>query len=335
MATLLLSGASAATPDLAELGVRLGMEIVIPAGQEDELAAGRAAGVLVIAPETVADPVGLCGRAVNAGWRTLWLHEQERDGDDLARRMFGAGALDYLELPLDPRRAGPRLERAARPDATALLDSPVDARLVGDLSHDVTNCQFGLTATLEVMAETAPSDRDRVQVLRSELSRLGAVIADLVMLCRPLPPDAGGTSPSAAAERAVLASELLAGQLGVQIEKQLEPTPPVAASGRRLTEVVQRLIEHGLRRSSAPGPLRVRTRRTDLPGLEVELSVENNGPPLPDAERTAVSGSLTAGSRGAGVGLAVIRRVVERLGGLMSTAEPAGGGVVLTVRLPG
>ena len=71
----------------------------------------------------------------------------------------------------------------------------------------------------------------------------------------------------------------------------------------------------------------------------VDLQVENSGPPVePEAaarlaepfERLA----RDADGRGAGLGLSIVRAVSEAHGGTLSIEPRAGGGLVVSVRLP-
>jgi signal transduction histidine kinase len=71
---------------------------------------------------------------------------------------------------------------------------------------------------------------------------------------------------------------------------------------------------------------------------EVQLAVEDEGPPIPDDERARVFEPFRRGrrerrSRGTGLGLAICRRIVERHGGhiLVSTGERGGNRFVVTL----
>jgi signal transduction histidine kinase len=81
-------------------------------------------------------------------------------------------------------------------------------------------------------------------------------------------------------------------------------------------------------------------------GLEIRgaahgilLSVADDGPGIPPAERTRVferfyrvTGRATGGS---GLGLSIVQRIVEILSGTIELSAPAGAsGLIVTIRLP-
>jgi two-component system sensor histidine kinase BaeS len=81
------------------------------------------------------------------------------------------------------------------------------------------------------------------------------------------------------------------------------------------------------------------TVRSSRQGADAVLEVADTGPGIPEDERTRVwerfyrgrSGRLADGS---GIGLAVVKELVDAHGGQVNIDEVAGGGARFTVRLP-
>ncbi len=97
--------------------------------------------------------------------------------------------------------------------------------------------------------------------------------------------------------------------------------------------VVENLVTNAIRYAPPSTPIAVRLRRT---GASAELAVEDHGPGIPAAERDVIFERFRRGSAsgGTGVGLFVVRTVVEAHGGEVGVDSPPDGGARFWVRLP-
>jgi signal transduction histidine kinase len=103
--------------------------------------------------------------------------------------------------------------------------------------------------------------------------------------------------------------------------------------------LVQNLVENAIRHNHDGGELTVTTRARDG---EAELVVTNTGPVVPPYEVETIfepfrrlGTDRVRSDRGSGLGLSIVRATTTAHGGTV-TAEPrAGGGLTITVRLPG
>jgi two-component system sensor histidine kinase QseC len=126
---------------------------------------------------------------------------------------------------------------------------------------------------------------------------------------------------------------------GVRLESTL-PLHGTAGSGLRgspgaLTVLLRNLIENALRHSPPGGAIRVEI-AGDGAGL---IRVSDEGPGIPAVERERVFERFyrgRGGSGGAGLGLAIVRRIAELHGGTVELdAGPDGRGLCVSVRLGG
>ncbi len=112
-----------------------------------------------------------------------------------------------------------------------------------------------------------------------------------------------------------------------------------------LERLVHNLVENGIRHNTGPGGLVEVVSRTvedtvgDTVGDTVEVTVSNTGPVIPRHEIQDVfepfrrlGADRIAG--GAGLGLSIVRAVATAHGGEATARPRAGGGLVVTVRLP-
>jgi len=96
-----------------------------------------------------------------------------------------------------------------------------------------------------------------------------------------------------------------------------------------LRSVVSNLVVNALEVTSGKGPVDV---RVDEDGEMIRLRVADRGPGLPDSDVFAAF--FTTKSSGTGLGLWLVRRLVEDAGGLISARARRGGGALFEVELP-
>jgi signal transduction histidine kinase len=141
-------------------------------------------------------------------------------------------------------------------------------------------------------------------------------------------------------------SQEAAQNAGVGILTHLQPTP-VTGDPVLLERLTQNLIDNAIR-FNLPENGRV-TVTTDVVDDNAHLTVENTGPHippyevpslfepfrrLPTTERLAEPPN-TSISRGAGLGLSIVRSVAHAHGGVVNAAPREGGGLTVCVRIPG
>ncbi|MEU1819382.1 HAMP domain-containing sensor histidine kinase [Streptomyces roseifaciens] len=225
----------------------------------------------------------------------------------------------------------------------AALETSVERqrRFVADASHELRNPIASLRAQLEV-AHAHPELLESEGLLE-EVTRLQTLAADLLLLARL---DAGESAEGAeGAERgAVDLARLVRAEL-VQRAATDRITPDVQITGEghgvsgnasQLTRVLGNLLDNAQRHASSCVSVSL-IREDDL----VVLTVGDDGAGVPPAERDRIFERFVrlddARSRdegGAGLGLAIVRDVVQRHGGRISVGRAPEGGALFEVRLP-
>ncbi|MBR9971905.1 sensor histidine kinase [Magnetospirillum sulfuroxidans] len=116
-----------------------------------------------------------------------------------------------------------------------------------------------------------------------------------------------------------------------------EALPMVMADPPQLTSVLQNLIGNALKYGSTTHPAHVRVaavRRKD----RTIITVSDDGPGIPEDQREVIFGLFKRGGvhdgiDGLGMGLAICRRIVDRLGGTIHAEEAPGGGACFVIDL--
>ena len=102
----------------------------------------------------------------------------------------------------------------------------------------------------------------------------------------------------------------------------------------RLALAVEELLDNVVEHAGAGSTVRVESERA---GEDIRLRVADDGPGIPDHERSAVGGSteITQLEHGSGLGLWVVRWVCESCGGRLRFGESDLGGAAVVLSLTG
>ncbi len=111
---------------------------------------------------------------------------------------------------------------------------------------------------------------------------------------------------------------------------------PVSADTTRLRQAIANLLDNAIKYTPAGGSVSVTTERS---GETMVLTVADTGPGIPEAEQPRVWERLYRGDQsrsqaGLGLGLSLVRAIVEAHGGTVGMHNRAGGGAVFEVKLP-
>jgi signal transduction histidine kinase len=262
------------------------------------------------------------------------------DGDLDARvGDLGAGPeLDSLAWTLD--RMAERLQEAARRER--VIES-TRRDLVTAVSHDLRTPLASLRAMVEAIDEGVVEDpesmRRFVREMRRSVGQLGAMVDDLFEFAQL---DAAGIETEVRRARlrdvvgsAVAAVERQAGEKGLSLVTDLNGAEEAPCSPR-LTRVIQTLLSNAVRHTPADGTVRIQAHRSKG-SLEVTVADSGGGIAPEDLPRVFEPFFRSDPARhgaGAGLGLALAKRIVEQLGGEISAESEPASGARFAVTLP-
>ena len=113
-----------------------------------------------------------------------------------------------------------------------------------------------------------------------------------------------------------------------------EPLPSVKADSALLVQVFNSLFSNALEAMPNGGDLTV-SGRLNKAGHSVELAVHDTGVGIPTDQIDKVFVPFyTTKRKGLGVGLPLVKRVIERMGGSIGIASEVGKGTAVTIKLP-
>jgi nitrogen fixation/metabolism regulation signal transduction histidine kinase len=114
--------------------------------------------------------------------------------------------------------------------------------------------------------------------------------------------------------------------------------PTIEADAGRLRQLLHNLVKNAIEANTNTRPIRLRllVHCAEKDSCRfVELRFEDNGPGIPEALMDQLfEPYITSKPRGTGLGLAVVKKIVEEHGGIIWVGNREEGGAVITVRLP-
>ena len=216
-----------------------------------------------------------------------------------------------------------------------------ERRFTADAAHELRTP----VAALKVHAHNlrqARTDAERdesQQQLDASVLRTERLVAQLLALSR-VEPGATAVEPRTVDLRALAEQHLsdyaaLTASRGVHMALQVESVS-VRGDEAALDAMMRNLIDNAVRYSPRDGQVRVQLSRE---GGDAVLTVEDSGPGIPAEARTRVferfHRELGSGVEGSGLGLSIVKQVVEmHAGSIVLDDSPQWGGLRATVRLP-
>jgi two-component system sensor histidine kinase ResE len=267
----------------------------------------------------------------------------------LLKQRFAATAEHPLKRVTATDLSGEALEIAealnARLDAVASAEKE-QQQFIADVSHELRTPLTVMRGSLEVVLEEdrpAEEYREAIGNALLELRHLTRLSQNLLFLARG---QAGRVTLSFAnVDLVKFISEVTQNLLPAMSDKELElsvelPEAPARAfiDSDRMQQVLHNLLENAIRYTEPGGKIRVRL--TSLPS-EVRIDVSDTGIGIPETNLPYVFERFFRSDRarrahpgGSGLGLSIVRWIVEAHKGKVEVFGRVGEGTTFTVTLP-
>lgn len=272
----------------------------------------------------------LLASSVAAPLERLTRAARRMSAGDLEQRVLEQGSGEVMTLS---RTFNEMAARVASVDA-------VRRRFVADAAHELRTPVAGMQALAESLAagsaaEALPEDvRAGLAGIRRESERLSRLIQQLLALARlespGLPVHRRALRVADSVHDALWLLRPLIAERSLAVRVEADPEAWVRADPDALHRAILNVLDNAVRHSPPGAPLEV---HVDRAGERVRIEVADRGPGVPEAELgrlgerfLRLSGARERGSGGAGLGLAIVRDVMERHGGsVLFTNRPDGG----------
>jgi signal transduction histidine kinase len=244
-----------------------------------------------------------------------------------------------------------RMARDLETRAAALAESDrVRRQLLADVSHELMTplaAIRGYTETLG-MPQLTLDDQTRLRylaIIAEETGKLEELIGDLLDLARL---EGGGGTLAFTAVRVADVFARVTDRHGPAVREReitvaVSVTPPdlsIWGDAQRLEQALQNLAANALRHTPNRGRLELRAEQAQR---GARLVVRDTGPGIPPEHLLRVfdrfykvdaSRSAAAANPGSGLGLSIVRAIVERHGGRVTASNAPQGGAMFEISIP-
>ncbi|NML63839.1 PAS domain-containing protein [Hymenobacter sp. RP-2-7] len=211
-------------------------------------------------------------------------------------------------------------------------------------SHDLKQPVNNIDGLLQALLDELPPERsvpvqDILRLMRSSITRFQHTIDQLTDVTQVHRQHSAAATPvllDKVVRGVALDLAPLVQRAGAELVLDVQDSPPVLCSEKNLRGVIYNLLSNALKYRSPDRPPRVVLRACPA-GDYVRLSVEDNGLGLDAASQQKLFGMfqrLHAHVEGAGIGLYMVKKLVENVGGRVEVASELGVGSTFTVYLP-
>ncbi|HEU5477099.1 MAG TPA: ATP-binding protein [Gaiellaceae bacterium] len=218
---------------------------------------------------------------------------------------------------------------------------------VAAVSHELRTPLTSISGFLEMLAdeehELGPAGRRYIDVIRRGNTRMRRIVEDLLLVAEieadRLELHPGPTDLAELTTAAVEAAQPAANAAEIELTLDVEGAAPLEADARRLRQVLDHLISNAIKFTPAGGSVMV---SATAAGRSPRLEVTDTGIGVPHDELGQIFSRFYRASSatrreiaGTGLGLVIVRAIVEAHGGTVLVRSIEGEGTRVIVTLPG
>ena len=204
------------------------------------------------------------------------------------------------------------------------------ATFLHDVGTPLSSIHSSLTAVLEGVVDQS-TERRFLRASRDECARVGRLVREFLTVEAS---EVSVADIAAALPLAVAAVEPLARERGAVVDMSIDRQPAVVAIELdQVVTVLVALIENAIKHGRISGRIAA---RLQIDAAQCTLTIDDNGPGIPESEceRVFNYGIRVSATAGSGIGLARARHFIEKSGGSLGVARSRLGGACFTLRLP-
>jgi PAS domain S-box-containing protein len=201
------------------------------------------------------------------------------------------------------------------------------------IAHEIKNPLAGIRGAIQVFGGRMVQEGANTQILTEIVTRIDSLdqmMKDLLVFARPPKPRPSSIDlvPLVRTTASLLSTDPALHDVDVEVDG----ASSVTADPDMLRVVVQNLLINSAHAMHGKGRIRVAIESVDM---TCQIAFADDGPGIPSDIRDKVfTPFFTTKSRGSGLGLPTVKRLIEAQNGQVAINCPAAGGTTVVIRLP-
>ena len=251
-----------------------------------------------------------------------------------AMRGVGRAYEQMLEAQLRERTLALQAAHAEVLDKTRLATIGQTASVLAhEMRNPLASIKLGLSG-IGISHEVPARSRHRLALVAGEVDRLDKLLSQTLDYARPIRLSAKPLAVQAIIAQVIEQQQPLLAERHLILHKRVAADcAPIRIDADKIYQAVLNVLKNAFEASPDGGAIEV-TLSCDGTG-EVVIEVANGGEPIaPDELARAFEPFYTTKTRGSGLGLGLVRRVVEEHGGSVSLVSDDETGTRISIRLP-
>jgi two-component system, NtrC family, sensor kinase len=209
--------------------------------------------------------------------------------------------------------------------------------LSAGIAHEIRNPLFAIRNDLDYLRRSHGADRRQEEVFQNMedgVERISRTVAAVLGFARPHRPEHGVYTLGEVLERckALLSKQMETERMKVTVEFDPD-VPPLEMDIHQMEQVFVNLVTNAMRaKTGSKGLIRIGARRE---GEEVVVTVADDGRGIPAGDVGQIfEPFFTRCVDGTGLGLTIVRRIMEQHNGSVGVESEPGVGTTFTLRMP-
>src|SRR5579871_5910631 len=257
---------------------------------------------------------------------------------NFARRNDEIGDLgrNFNHMVAQLRESREEIDRLHRTQMSRAEHLATLGELATGLAHEIRNPLAGIAGVIEIIGRDLPPTspaREMVKDVRMEINQINRILTDLLETARPHPPQMMRSNLNTTVEHAVMLArqQVLSQPIRIEFERAHD-LPEVEHDSDQIHQVVLNLLLNAVQAIDGAGIVRVAISPQD--GC-ARIAVSDTGRGIPEAQIAQIFRPFfTTKGNGTGLGLSLVRRIVEEHHGQINVTSEVGKGSTFEVLIP-
>ena len=266
---------------------------------------------------------------------------QEIEYDARSGKIFGErGQVSYTVTVLRDLTALRRVEQLKVERRMLEIEKfAATGRLAATIAHEVNNPMEAIKNAIYLLASAIPENASPVyNILKSETERVARIVRQMLGLYRNTE-QVKPVNVNTIIEDTLLLLNRQLQRANVEVQTQLEVLPDAVIAADQIRQVLSNLVINARDAMTNGGKLRIRSRH--IPGYDdlhgwVRILIADTGSGIPPEMIRSIFEPFvtTKGERGTGLGLWIVKGIIQNHAGKLSVKSRVGRGTTFKIDLP-